>query len=281
MTGLDAAGPAPVDVRVRCARQLHTLRWAGGALIAADHPDPERERALIALGGEPSRCLELLDLWREHAADPAVLVLAARGGTDELPVDPPEPEADEDTAVPASVGANQVVYHGAYRPMRRSSFGWVSGRHHHHHGPGGRRPGVGALLTLDRRLADRLVHSVVTTWAQRIAEDDPRVPDARPALRAALHGRVVRAVRGWLGDPTRSVEVRLLDPGAAPYLAVADSGAVDVGLALDWLSEVWLPGLAVTFGRFCLGATAQSPTSWTLRTVDRDLHDVRTMQVSW
>lgn len=52
------------SVRVRCSGSLHTISLSDrGALVLHDH-DPEAERALVALGGKPCRCLQVLEAWR-------------------------------------------------------------------------------------------------------------------------------------------------------------------------------------------------------------------------
>jgi len=54
------------SVKVRCSGSLHTISLIDrGALVLHDH-DIEAERALVALGGEPCRCLQVLDAWRKR-----------------------------------------------------------------------------------------------------------------------------------------------------------------------------------------------------------------------
>lgn len=54
------------SVRVRCDGHLHTISLTpSGAIVLHDHPDrAEVERAFAALGGEPCRCLQVMDAWR-------------------------------------------------------------------------------------------------------------------------------------------------------------------------------------------------------------------------
>jgi hypothetical protein len=66
-----------ISCRVRCSGALHTISlMKDGALVLHDHPNrAEAERAFVALGGEPCRCLQVLDTWRkrERSALPADL----------------------------------------------------------------------------------------------------------------------------------------------------------------------------------------------------------------
>ena len=113
------AGPTVVgrdrpdrDAHGRAASGEHQLRWAEGRLIAMDHPDVDRERALVALGGAGVPCLDLLDAWNAHTDDLDLLVLASRGPSDRLP----DPQPSEG-----------VRYSGSYTgksgspPLRRAS----------------------------------------------------------------------------------------------------------------------------------------------------------------
>ncbi|KNZ70325.1 hypothetical protein Tfer_0885 [Thermincola ferriacetica] len=54
-----------VSVRVRCEGALHTISITpSGAVVLHDHPDIKADRAFEALGGEPCRCLKVLETWR-------------------------------------------------------------------------------------------------------------------------------------------------------------------------------------------------------------------------
>ncbi len=87
------AGLAAAEARLDCGGQPHRLRWADGRLHALDHTsDLEGEQILSALGGQGFPCLDVLDLWTQHAADLRVLILASRGPADPLaPWTPPPP----------------------------------------------------------------------------------------------------------------------------------------------------------------------------------------------
>jgi hypothetical protein len=57
---------------VVCGGARHTVRWRKGRVVLEDH-DVAAERALVALGGEPCICLELLAAWRQGVALPGTL----------------------------------------------------------------------------------------------------------------------------------------------------------------------------------------------------------------
>lgn len=89
----DAFGP--VQAGVTCGGAQHTVRWQGGRLLASDHPDAEGELVMAALGGETSRCLELVEAWGAHDDDLDVLALGPRSAADEVTVSMPPEEEDE------------------------------------------------------------------------------------------------------------------------------------------------------------------------------------------
>lgn len=95
-------GVPSVRVAVQCHGDIHHVVWKRGALVLEDH-DAVADRVVVALGGEPPACLEVLRSWRlgyvevvpprEAAALVRSLSSIARwmsGGLDE-PVVLPEP----------------------------------------------------------------------------------------------------------------------------------------------------------------------------------------------
>lgn len=60
-------GMPRVAVDVECGGEVHEVVWKRGRL-AIDHHDIAAERALEALGGEPTGCLDLYRRWRELCA---------------------------------------------------------------------------------------------------------------------------------------------------------------------------------------------------------------------
>jgi hypothetical protein len=62
----------PVSVEISCGERRHRVSWRRGRLVLEDH-DVEAERAFVALGGDRSVCVELLDAWREATDSREVL----------------------------------------------------------------------------------------------------------------------------------------------------------------------------------------------------------------
>ena len=69
-----------------CGQGLHTVRWEAGTIRLPDHPDPEAELVLAALGGETARCVEVAEAWGRHAEDLTVLGIGPRSPADEIMV---------------------------------------------------------------------------------------------------------------------------------------------------------------------------------------------------
>lgn len=255
---------APIRVPVVCRGERHQLAWQDGDLSAPAHPEPDRERALTALGGAPATCLQLLDAWQRHRGDLDVLALASRG-----PADPLAPAAagnDTDDDRPPSHQHGPSFAWSAYAPMPSRAYGSGPSVHRSDNPPG--TDGLRRLLTLGGGLPERLVADVATNWSDRLADADPATTAARPALEAALYGRARAALQTWLGRPTR-VELTMLPPSAPPTLTW-DGAAVRVELPFRWLADVWVNGFAVVLDRFCLSAT-KTERAWLLTTIDRDL----------
>ena len=67
MTWHDTA--TDVELAVSCGGSAHLLRWHRGEVEMLDHPEPDAEAALVALGGDEPRCLTLCRLWHTAVAD--------------------------------------------------------------------------------------------------------------------------------------------------------------------------------------------------------------------
>jgi hypothetical protein len=61
-------GLAPLEIIVECEGSRHRIRWERGVLILVDH-DLDAEEACLALGGEPSPCIAILNQWRKVQAE--------------------------------------------------------------------------------------------------------------------------------------------------------------------------------------------------------------------
>ena len=58
-----------VELAVSCRGSSHRLVWHHGAIEMFDHPEPDAEAALVALGGEEPPCLTAARLWEAAVAD--------------------------------------------------------------------------------------------------------------------------------------------------------------------------------------------------------------------
>ena len=269
-------GLTPAQLSLECGGTKHRLRWADGQLIAADHPDADRERALVALGGEHVACLDLFDAWHRHSDDLDLLVLAARGPSDRLS----DAEATE-----------HIRYSGGYQklgwtmgPVGVSNFGGGSsrrrGRGWTSYGPLDDEQRVSEvtveqLANLSGGLTDRLVATIVAAWAERIDAGDERVAAALPKLRAALYGRVVATARSVTPQPG-TVDLVMVDSRARRAIT-AHGGLSRVELPFSWLSEVWVKDFATIVGHLCLSVEKTDFNHWQLRVADHTLQGQRSM----
>jgi hypothetical protein len=277
-------GLQPAQATVACGEHTHRLRWEAGALWARDHDDPEAERALAALGGPRCTCVDMLDAWAHHNADPRVLVLASRG-----PADPLAAHADwiaqlgalHGPVIPAMKSPPRMTPRQLLRrPGRRRARSAAGGPAAYAAPaplPAGRIPHktqaeseLIALLGLGGGLQDRLVADVAAAWAERFEQPDEELGRARPTLHASMQGRLAAAVRSWLGRIDIELELSLIETRHAPALTHG-AGVIRVELPFGWLAEVWSRGLAVVMGRLCLAASTDDGRVWTLTTVGPDL----------
>ena len=228
------AGIPAAEVPVPCGGDTHTVRWEAGELIAVDHSDPEGD---VTLAGESVPCLELLRTWSRRADDPHVLTLASRGPTDPLDMD---------------IDGLRFDYGAPRHQTEEQTL---------------------RLLAAGGRLPDRLQATTAAIWTRRLRTGHAQLETARPQLEAALYGRVLRTLRAWLGEPQLTVELTMIGPEEQRRIVHTADG-VEVSLPFSWLSDVWMRGLAVTFGRLCIAADTTDGASWTLDTLGPGLADL-------
>jgi hypothetical protein len=138
------------------------------------------------------------------------------------------------------------------------------------------------LFALGPELQWRLSGAVAAAWS-----DDRPGPDraaARPALTAALTGRLAPAAQAWLGTDPDRVEVTVHDGAGWGELAATGTGdqaGLTAALTPDWLARVWAPGLAVVAGRLVVAVPeAQWPRARVL-TLTAPGTDPVPMDVQW
>ena len=261
---------------------MHPVRWDDGRLSLPAHPDIEGELVFAAMGGEKAACVDVAEAWRRHAGDLGVLALGPRGPADNVDVTWDDVEESRSGSPnryrrPSSgTGAPRVVPRSQpMRSARRQGAGPALPP------PGGTRPfaaggpprlspGLGHLVPaarreeLERTRAQRLdilflfalgpafqmllSEMVAATWAgARAAERRAH----RPALEAALTGRLALAAAEWLGIDPDQVDARLHEGTGWGSLELTGTGGaryLRAALPAGWLAEVWACGLAVLDG---------------------------------
>ena len=120
----------------------------------------------------------------------------------------------------------------------------------------------------------RLTATVAAAWRERLRDgaapaDAAAAQAARPALHAALYGRVVATLRGWTGQPDLKVTLTMIGEAAPPALA-RDGDGVAAELPFGWISDVWARGLGTCWDRFCLAA-APAGDGWEVSAVGPEL----------
>jgi hypothetical protein len=269
-----AALPA-VETRIRCGTGEHVLRWSQGRLHAADHPDAEGELVLAALGGDKAECVAMLEAWGAHADDLDVLALGPRSPADELavtwelvdelraafgrrsgsvPMRPgPAPGGGAGTALSyaaPSRGARPAARVVRGMPMRRLTPEQERAQ--------ARRAELLSLFALGRDFQQRLSAQVVSAWSEDGPPAGPREPDqARPALVAALTGRLAPAAGPWAGVDPDAVRAALHD-GPGWGSVERDGTGLRAALPLSWLARVWAPGFPVVGGHLIVDVLAGS-----------------------
>ncbi len=197
------------EALVPCGTGQHAVRWEAGSLRLPQHPDAEGELVLAALGGEKAGCIELAEAWGRHNADLSVLAIGPRRRADEISV------SWDDVAAAAQAG--QAVPGGTPQPrprrlasrtpglqaMASARYRQVSAEMEQARQ---RRNDILSLLALGYGFQVRLIGQVAAAHAARLEEQAEEAEATRPALVAAIAGRLAPAAEQWLGiDPDQVV----------------------------------------------------------------------------
>ena len=266
------------ETTVPCGPGWHTVGWEAGSLRLPSHPDAEGELVLAALGGEKAQCVELAEAWARHADDLSVLAIGPRGPADEIAVGWDDvaaaAQADQPRAVPgppqpgptrlaSRPGPTLARVAAKQRQMQEEMLAAQR-----------RRNDILSLLALGYGFQVRLIGQVVATHAARLADQ----PDGsaghggttslappeggervRPALVAAIAGRLAPVAEKWLGIDPDQVEVSLHQGpgwGSAELTGRGEDRRLRVALPPGWLASVWACGL-VRIGRHLVVAVEQ------------------------
>ena len=244
----------PCETLVPCGQGRHSVRWEAGELRLASHADPGAELVLAALGGDKARCVEIAEAWQRHTADLTVLSTGPRGPAHEVAVT----WDDVDAAGQADRGGSWAW--GGLGPAGRrmaspptAAMARAAIRHQQHQREAGeasqRRLDMLSLLALGTGFQIRLAGQVVAAHADRLDEPDEDGYSIRPALKAALAGRVALVAEQWLGIDPDQVEVSLhrgAGWGSAELTGRGEQRRLRVSLPAWWLARVWACGLALT-----------------------------------
>jgi len=239
---------------VPCGQGRHAVRWEAGELRLASHADLEAELVLVALGGEKARCVEIAEAWRRHTADLTVLGLGPRSAADEVAVSWDDVDAAAEAARGGAGGPGRWGWRLASPP--RAAMARAAIRHQQYQEEAGdasqRRLDMLSLLALGTGFQVRLIGQVIAAHADRLDEPDEHGYSIRPALKAALAGRVALVAEQWLGIDPDQVEVSLHSPrseqswGSVELTGRGEQRRLLVSLPAWWLARVWACGLALT-----------------------------------
>lgn len=242
----------PATTRVPCGGAEHTVGWADGKLVLADHPDAEAEMVLGALGGDKPGCVELAEIWDRRAGDADLLEILPRSADDEITVSWNHVEQTRNmaagrgrtvraTAVSAAALPGPLFSRAAPPPNAPLR---VRQMHAEAQAVRQRQLELMTLLALGQEFQFRLAGGIAATHA-----DDPAV-----ALTVALAGRFAPVAARWLGVHPDDITVSA-HRGSGWGTVRAFGDTVWAALPIEWLASVWACGLAVTDGHLVVAAT--------------------------
>lgn len=230
-------GASPVTFETACEGARHTLTWRGGELLLDQHPEPDAERALVALGGRIPRCVEILDLWDAAVADGGFVEEWA-----------PHHDADHKRRWWLRTALERLRSEGVQDflfdlPRDRAATMCE------------------ASITLPHELLDRAAGAVVDAADRSGWVVEPSlVSHVAEAVRLRLRRSFVTSLDGTMGQARSAALVPFrcqvgleVSPAIEGRLAGRGSRAVAT-VRPSWLSRVWARGAAVHEGRLTLDA---------------------------
>ena len=245
----------PYETLVPCGQGRHVIRWEAGELRLPNHPDPEAELVLAALGGEKARCVEIAAAWGRHVADLTVLGIGPRSAADPVQVswDDVDAAGQAGQGVWAGPALRTRVMKVASAPKAAMARAAVRLKVYQQEAgeASQRRLDMLSLLALGTAFQVRLSGHVVAAYADRLDEPDELGRNVRSVLTAALGGRLALVAERWLGIDPDQVEVSLHRDDGWGSVELAGRGQqrrLLVSLPAGWLARVWACGLALTGG---------------------------------
>jgi hypothetical protein len=249
------------ETEVPCGTGRHIVRWEAGSLRLPSHPDAEGELVLAALGGEKARCIEVAEAWARHTDDLSVLAIGPRGPDDEIAVgwDDVRAAAEEGQGPrPAIPGLGGQPRHGSLASPPGPTLARTSARQRQMQEDRlkaqRRRNDVLTLLALGYGFQVRLIGQVAAAHAGQDGGEQ-----VRPALVAAITGRLAPVAEEWLGIDPDQVVVSLHPGRSWGSTELTGYGAgrrLRVSLPAGWLAAVWACGLT-RVGRHLVVAVEQ------------------------
>jgi hypothetical protein len=254
-----------------CGTGRHLVRWEAGALRLPAHADLEGELVLAALGAERARCVELAQAWERHADDLSLLAIGPRGPGDEIAVDWDDVLEAEQIGPAPRTGPMRPGPGGQARPGRLASqpgptLARAGARQRKMQeerlATQRRRNDVLLLLALGYGFQVRLIGQVAAAHAARSSghmTGPGGGEQGRPALIAAINGRLAPVAEQWLGIDPDQVEVDLHQRPSWGSTGLTGYGAarrLRVSLPAGWLASVWACGLA-RVGRYLIVGVEQ------------------------
>jgi len=287
------------EAQVPCGQGWHAVRWEAGALVLPEHPDAEGELVLAALGGEKAGCVELAEIWRRHTTDLSVLAIGPRGPDDEIAVSWEDVAAATQAGPSFGAQPAPRTRPSAARlpPMRLASpprllAAHMAARHRKAQEDiersRRRTTDMLSLLALGYGFQVRLIGQVAAAYVGRLDDQAHRAEAhggteaeqgakaegevsleggaradggvwVRPALVAAIAGRLAPMAEKWLGiDPDQLVVSLHSGPGwgSAELTGRGEERRLRVSVPAGWLASVWACGLALV-GRYLVVAVEQ------------------------
>jgi hypothetical protein len=249
------------QTEVPCGPGRHSVGWDAGSLRLASHPDAEGELVLAALGGEKARCIEVAEAWARHTDDLSVLAIGPRHPGDEIAVG----WDDVIAAAQAGQAPSVTVGSGRMKPaaMRLASqpgptMARMAARQRQAQEETltaqRRRNDILSLLALGYGFQVRLIGQVAAAHAGRDGGEQ-----VRPALVAAIAGRLGPVAEEWLGIDPDQVTVSLhfaRSWGASELTGYGADRRLRISLPAGWLASVWACGLA-RVGRYLIVGVEQ------------------------
>jgi hypothetical protein len=247
-----------VTAEVACGDKRHRITWRRAKLVLEDH-DLLAERSLVALGGEPPRCLQILDAWRQPVLAPDML---DRLLLDSRAMDPEEflfRKLRYERAVESAMGGFPFVLPRAVWSRVRAAMRQRTERQFEREQRLWKSTLIESLPPELRRR--RALAGIVHLARSASGADDRYRPLQLPEfmLRSVAAPLLERSVRNWRRNlkPFASVlvEARLPAPGeqAACTARIDNSGAYAMlTLPLTWFTEVWAHGIALVDDCFVL-----------------------------